>query len=194
MGKCIKRPGPYTFRIFASVSAGWGKYRLKMKVIQTITSFVSMSVIFLSITIPVISFLGFVKVFVVMSNSMSPMIKTGSLVLSRNEPVYKISDVVVFISPRTSQVLSHRVVSNKDGVIKTKGDANKDLDKWELGENAVIGKVILILPLFGYLVAFSKTLPGLFILIYLPALFLIVKEILQLLTVRNPAKRGDKLS
>lgn len=51
-------------------------------------------------------------------------------------------------------IITHRVISKyKNGeeyIFKTKGDANKDSDFFELTQNEVLGKVKFVIPYIGF--------------------------------------------
>ena len=91
---------------------------------------------------------------VVLSGSMEPTYKEGSIlyykkVLGKN---LKEGDVVTFISENGNYV-SHRIVSIKDNLITTKGDANNVEDAVKTPVENVQGRVAkLSLPFMGYYV------------------------------------------
>jgi len=72
---------------------------------------------------------GNFKVMTVLSGSMEPAIKTGSIVVIKPEKNYKIGDIITFYSNESSLSITHRIYDAK--IIKnevyyiTKGDANK---------------------------------------------------------------------
>ncbi len=91
----------------------------------------------------------------VMSNSMVPTFYKGDmLVLKGVSPdQIRVGDIVVFSPSDYSVPIVHRVVSiNPDGTITTKGDANPSSLPIErnIDPNKLHGKVILIIPYFGW--------------------------------------------
>ena len=108
-----------------------------------------------------------VRAFAVSSGSMSPAIKTGSLVFVRPSGEYAVGDVITF-SLKENVYTTHRVhgIQEEDGaaVYVTKGDANEGVDTDPVTEEQIEGRVVFTLPYLGYVVAFLRTLPG-FILI-----------------------------
>lgn len=126
--------------------------------------------------------IGGIKLLVVKSGSMEPTIKTGSLVIDKTESNYKIDDIVTFknrdkpTETTTHRIIGEEVISNIK-IFQTKGDANETPDSAKLLPDQIMGKVIFKLPLLGYVVAFSRTWPGVIILIIIPATIIIYDEI-----------------
>jgi len=122
-----------------------------------------------------------IKLFTVQSGSMEPAIKIGSLVFTKTESNYYKDDIITFFNtPTKKETITHRIykVLNKDGNLyyQTKGDANDSADNNAISSEMIVGKTILTIPYLGYPIAFSRTLPGLIILIIIPALLIIIEE------------------
>lgn len=129
--------------------------------------------------------LGGIRLLVVQSGSMEPTIKTGSLVITKAKDAYQIGDIITFRSSQNSQeTTTHRIVDEKyqisGKVFITQGDANDSPDSGQLTSERILGKTITDIPYFGYLVSFTRTLPGLIILIIIPATIIIYDEILKI--------------
>jgi signal peptidase len=149
------------------------------------------SVVFISLIILVylgtaksLPFLKDQQFFVVMSGSMEPKVPTGSLILVRRTPEQpKVGDVITFLTPRTKQFTTHRVLNvkveeqSKKVIFSTKGDANTDPDPWILTQEDVIGKMQFVVPLAGYIVHYAKTPQGFFVLAVIPGIIFIADEI-----------------
>lgn len=123
------------------------------------------------------------QLFTVQSGSMTPAIKKGSIVIVQPAAEYQPGEVITFIDPDTPKnSITHRLIEEKDDngrvTFVTKGDANEAPDNKEVRQDWVLGKVILTVPFLGFPVAFAKTLPGLIILIIVPAVVIIYSEIL----------------
>ena len=124
------------------------------------------------------------RVFSVNSGSMEPAVHLGSLVFVRPAAQYFEGDVITFADRNDPKsTTTHRILSvsrdedlNKT-TFETKGDANEDKDVSSITDNRVLGKVIFILPLLGYIVAFAKTQLGFTFLIVIPATLLIFNEL-----------------
>ena len=108
---------------------------------------------------------------------------TGDIILIRSQGSYQLNDVITF-SNAEGRIVTHRIVeqSKKDNSINfsTKGDANRSQDGDLITQSMIIGKVALVIPKLGYLVAFSKSLPGLIILALVPATLFILDELLKM--------------
>ena len=104
-----------------------------------------------------------IRPFVVMSSSMEPALKTGSLIFSKSVTggSLRVGEVVTFIRPdKSREFVTHRIVRIEENgstkVLTTKGDNNRDEDAWKLAEGGVVGKVSLIIPYLGYVLTFVK--------------------------------------
>lgn len=118
----------------------------------------------------------------VQTDSMKPILNPGDLVLVREQPIkeYQPGDIVTFINPNNPrQTITHRIIERADGlqrsIFTTKGDANAVADR-PISENLILGKQIGRLPLAGHLINFVRTLPGLMLVIWLPALLVTLYE------------------
>ena len=100
--------------------------------------------------------------YIVLSGSMEPEIKTGSVAyinshIKSNEIV--VGDIIGF-NTEDGQV-THRVVKiNSDGSFVTKGDNNKENDEATVPVDKVKGKTIFTIPVLGRIVAFIKSKQG----------------------------------
>jgi len=137
---------------------------------------------------------GNYKIFTVMSGSMEPTIKTGSLVIVKPQQGYKAGEIITFKNPRDLQnTITHRLVEvlKEDGVTYgvTKGDANKSADAQRITENLIIGRVKFVVPYLGYPISFARTLAGLIIFVIVPATIIIYDEILK---IKNELQKRKK--
>ncbi len=122
----------------------------------------------------------------VQTSSMVPYLQKGDLVTITHVPNSNLAvgDVVTFINPRNNKVtVTHRIVETPSVAnghkFITKGDANPIADTPIVPE-AILGEVNLSLPLAGYAVDFVRQPVGLLLLIYVPALFIIIDEFKRL--------------
>lgn len=112
---------------------------------------------------------------VVTSGSMGDAVPIGSLAVleHRDASEIKAGNVIVSRQSDISTEVLHRVVSvERDGsafVVRTKGDANAELDPEPYTLPSRVPVEVYSLPNLGYLVGFSKTPTGWFLLICLPA-------------------------
>ncbi len=142
---------------------------------------VTVALLGLAVTVPFgqTSILGdeFFKVLIVRSGSMEPTIPVGSLIVAQKQNQYGVGEIVTFKAG--GEFVTHRIVAHKAGQYTTQGDANASLDSPIL-PSSVIGKVSFALPYAGYVVNFVKTPLGFSLLIILPALFIVIQEILAI--------------
>lgn len=149
---------------------------LKILINSIVTLFVifGVFVIFSLVPLP-----GNLKIFSVQSGSMSPAIKTGSLIFVKPMQEYKLGDVITRHS-LDQKTVTHRIIYEEeiDGKIffETKGDANNAADGAKVAKEDIIGKKIWGIPLVGYLVSYAKTGPGIILIIIVPALIIIYDE------------------
>jgi signal peptidase I len=128
---------------------------------------------------------GGIKMYTVMSGSMTPSIPVGGLVVVKESNKYNLKDIITFTDiedPKFS--VTHRIIEIKDEDSNpkyyTKGDANNARDADEVTKDRISGKVILTIPYLGYPVSFAKTQNGFIALIVIPATLLIYGEILNI--------------
>ena len=119
-----------------------------------------------------------IKPAVVISGSMEPAIKTGSLILI-NEKDKDISkgDIIAFKTGGAS--VAHRVVQiEQDGYV-TKGDSNRTVDASLVAADKVEGTVFFKIPLAGYAVKWMSSTPGIIMLIGIAIVLLVLGYLLD---------------
>jgi len=116
------------------------------------------------------------------SNSMNPLIDTGSLIAVKSQPEYNVGDVISFYSKinNREEIITHRIVQIGGNVYVTKGDANQAIDRNIVTPRLVIGKVVAVIPSVGYFLNFVKSPLGALLLIIGPAGLIIVVEVLKM--------------
>jgi signal peptidase len=121
---------------------------------------------------------------VVISGSMEPALKTGSVVIVRPVDLLTIrqGDIVMFSSLDTKSLTTHRVVKIEHeprlGFI-TKGDANNNPDITPVLPDQIVGIVAFNIPYLGILAGFIKTPLGFILFFLIPAVVLLGREILN---------------
>lgn len=129
--------------------------------------------------------LGGVHLFLVQSGSMEPTIMTGDVIIVQPQTGYDVKDVITF-TDTTGRKTTHRIIDQTvGGEFITRGDANRVQDNSQVRAKDVVGKVILTLPRLGYLVVFSKSLPGLILFIFIPALLIIIEEVRKIVHAKK---------
>jgi len=94
------------------------------------------------------------------SGSMSPAIRTGAAVVYWPQESYEQDQIIVFNKPQSEDnlVTVHRIIEVLEPVeasqpysFKTMGDANPSEDFFPVAQPSIRGKVVLTIPLIGYL-------------------------------------------
>ena len=113
----------------------------------------------------------------VTSGSMEPAIKTGSIVMVKPAPDYKIGDIISFnLGKGERNLTTHRIVGEKEQGFITQGDANNVADANPVKKEQILGKVVLTVPYAAYAANFARSKFGLILLILIPALLIIGGE------------------
>lgn len=156
------------------------------------------------------------KALIVRSGSMQPSIKVGDLIVVNARTAlftpqsvkiakYKKGEIVAFSSEKNlsagrqgAKVLTtHRIVAAelKDNKIyyKTKGDANSSPDQNLVAEEKILGKSTFVLPSVGKLFAFAKNKNGFILMVVLPALLVIVHELVNIVREIKKLKIGSRI-
>ncbi len=119
------------------------------------------------------------KLLIVLSGSMEPQIKTGSLVITKSEKNYKVKDVVAFESSN-NDLVTHRIEGITNAGFVTKGDANNTTDPGEILNNQVKGKVIFTIPYLGRIANISKNPKGFIAVVIIPATIIVYEELVKI--------------
>ncbi len=92
------------------------------------------------------------RLFVIQTGSMAPTAPAGSVVLvTPARPT--VGDVVTVQRPGGALPLTHRIVGERAGQFQTKGDANQAPDPGLVAPGDILGKVEVIVPYLGYILA-----------------------------------------
>lgn len=128
--------------------------------------------------------------YVVRSGSMEPAIQVGSVVII--QPVkpshVEKDDIITFEDEEVSEEegsehtnrVTHRVVKirkNSEKLeFKTKGEANEDPDPGWVKEDQLVGKVMFSVPKLGYVLNWTGSKYGYFLLFLIPAALIVINE------------------
>lgn len=150
-------------------------------------------IVFLTIALMVvITFISNVEIkggyrsFLVQSGSMEPTIGIGDIIVIQKKSTYRKNDVITFRGEE-NHIVTHRIIEEKEINTKnkenrimfvTKGDANRSEDEGYVMTKDILGQVVFSIPKLGYLVTFSKSIPGLITMIIIPAALLVLGELL----------------
>src|SRR3989344_8837042 len=166
-------------------------------ILKWVNIFVSIGIFFIALGVlyATVPYFGN-QALVVRSGSMAPAIDAGSIVIVRpnkefispiaSTPLYNSGDIIAFRSKNDSKtIITHRIVGSqvKDNSVayKTKGDANDDVDGWVVNQKDIVGKSYLTVPMAGYILAFAKSDMGFPLLIILPAAFVVLLELFNII-------------
>ncbi len=133
------------------------------------------------------------KPLVVLSGSMEPTFKTGSIIYyyKVNEDELKEGDIITFKSELSDKMISHRIESIEDGLYETKGDANNVPDAVKIRFSNIKGKDAKVsIPYVGYYIRFVNE----HIIVVIMAVLILVSEFLlsNLVDFDNKKKSGSK--
>ena len=92
---------------------------------------------------------------VVLTGSMSGTIEPDDLIITHKQSDYMVGDVVMYQTDGTP--VTHRIVSESDKGYRTKGDANNTDDGTDIPKEAVVGKVVLVIPKIGAAIRLART-------------------------------------
>lgn len=153
------------------------------KVFKTIyyVFFGAIALVAVLLVVSVLPITGNYKVLTVLSGSMEPAIKMGSVVVVKPASDYKIGDVITF-GPysQTKPPTSHRIYDIKvvggQPVYITKGDANNAPDQREISKRDILGKILFNVPYVGYAVDTAKKPFGFMLIIVVPAVIVVYDE------------------
>lgn len=131
--------------------------------------------------VSVLPIAGNFKAMAVLSGSMEPAIKTGSIVVVKPANSYQVNQVITFTNPsRKSEPITHRIVDMEviEGNVLyiTQGDANNAPDQKKVRPREIIGKVLFDIPYLGYVVSAAQKPLGFMLIIIVPAVIIIYDE------------------
>ncbi|WP_144900851.1 signal peptidase I [Halobellus captivus] len=132
--------------------------------------------------------------FVVLSGSMEPAMSPGDAIIVREASADEIEerDIITYRTDSETPT-THRVIDviDEGGSVAyaTKGDANEDADPGRVEHEQVIGEVLFVIPLLGYVVRLVNTPVGFAALVIAPMLLFTLSELRAL--IRSTHARTD---
>ena len=135
------------------------------------------------------------RVDAVLSGSMEPELKTGSLIITRSIDAEEIEvgDIITFRSNAADEgMVTHRVIGighSSSLYFETKGDANEDPDPFTVPARSLVGKVTLHISYWGYFTLFLNTPLGFLLAVVIPGSILIA---LYIVTVWRAIAKNRK--
>ena len=121
----------------------------------------------------------------VLSGSMEPALKTGSIVFTDTEKTDpEVGDIITY--RLGSSYVTHRVVEKEGSRFVTRGDSNNGRDAALVDRSQIVGTAVFSVPILGYAAVFlqKKT-------VFCLLLLMIVQE-LVFLVVSKKGERGKK--
>ena len=133
---------------------------------------------------------------IVLTGSMEPKISAGDMIIVCAKEEYREREIIVYLSGRTA--VTHRVISkgvDEQGKLfyVTQGDAN-NTDDGEIPSEAVVGKVIAVLPGIGGLRKLLHTPLGFLAMTLTVAVLLVLPDAVERIRARlneRPKPDGD---
>lgn len=142
------------------------------------------------------------SVYTIVSGSMEPTIKVYDVIVNIRVDAkkdIKINDVITFTSTNATtagMTITHRVIGIKELDDKslcyvTRGDNNTSEDPSCVASKNVIGKVKAVIPGLGRIQFFLASKFGWLCLIVIPAVYIIIKDLLKLFKYSRKNKKDD---
>lgn len=133
--------------------------------------------------------------YTIISGSMEPNVHVYDVVVAtevRDLSKIKVNDIITFISSwdlNYGTTVTHRVVSiskteNGSYQFTTKGDSNQSADGAVVTQENLIGKVVMRIPQLGKLQFFLSTKMGWFIVVFIPAMIIIIMDMIKIFKLR----------
>lgn len=145
-----------------------------------------------------------ISIYTIISPSMAPNINVYDLIINKkikDPKEIQIGDIITFKSTSSltkGWTVTHRVVDVAivDGKYEyiTKGDANPTIDSDTAKQENLLGKVIMKIPMVGQIQLFLSTKMGWFILILLPALGVIIYDIMKIFKIIKTNKASTNIN
>lgn len=105
----------------------------------------------------------------VVSESMSPDIVRGDLIILKKAERYEVGDVITFYVEHRKEYITHRINRIEDGRIYTKGDANEAEDDYISSESDILGRQVSRISYVGHIIIFLRTIRGIIVCMVVPA-------------------------
>ena len=115
--------------------------------------------------------------YVVLSGSMEPALSPGDVVIVDASGPVGVGDIITYRTGDTVPT-THRVVGERDGGYETKGDANDNVDAGLVAPDAVVGRVVITIPLLGHVILWANTPVGYVSFVIVPLVLLGVSELI----------------
>ena len=132
-----------------------------MKILKAIVNIITTIIIVIGIIFIGLYIIG-IQPYVVLSGSMEPQVKTGSLSFINKHTKFeniKENDIIAFkMSDKT--MVTHRVIKKESDYLETKGDANETIDGIRTTKENYVGKSMFSIPKLGYFIRAIQSTRG----------------------------------
>ncbi|MCQ4635336.1 signal peptidase I [Anaerovorax odorimutans] len=157
------------------------------RILETILIFLAM---FIVLALGGMRLFGNMSPYIVLSGSMEPVVPAGSLCfVDKKSTEIEVGDIVAFSKGRLP--VAHRIIAEKDGVYRTKGDNNLTADTAPVKKAEIIGKTIFSIPKAGYAAAFLKSARGMVLTTILLAGFIATGRVLSKRKKHKEVRYGE---
>lgn len=166
-----------------------------MKIFLKILSWCAM-IVFVSLAVCLVGIRAFgYTPYSVISGSMEPVYRTGSLVFVKNVPYQSIKtgDAISFVLDKNLTVATHRVIDISDDgeYFYTKGDANSSPDPSPVYYKNIIGKATFSIPFLGY---FAMWISSMTVKICIASVILVLLVVSMLRKIHKYKTSADSTS
>ncbi len=158
-------------------------YKSTCRIIKAVMTIVLVATVGL---LACIFFMDGYSTYIVKSDSMKPVFKSGDMVVIGSPGLPFVKDISpdrIVSFERNNEMVTHRIVSIEGDTVYTKGDAQENVDPWSVSRFFDIkGCYIFHIPYIGLASTFLKTRLGWLVCVILPALGLvsfIIKDIVK---------------
>ena len=155
-------------------------------------------IIFLSLAVCLVGIRAFgYTPYAVISGSMEPTYRTGSLVFVKNVPVnsIKTGDAISFVIDKNLTAATHRVISISDDgeYFYTKGDANSSPDPSPVYYKNIIGRATFSIPLLGYFAVWISSMTVKICIATVIIIFLIISIIRKIHNYKSSSNNTSEI-
>lgn len=124
------------------------------------------------------------RAFIILSGSMEPAVKLGSIAVVAPAKTYFPGDIVSFTPGSDKKdIVTHRLIAidyfSKSETLNyfTAGDANKTSDNQRITDRQILGKVVFAAPYLGFIANSIKTPYGFILFVIVPATIIVYEEL-----------------
>ena len=89
-----------------------------------------------------------VRILIIKSNSMYPILKIKDIIIIKKSNTYNVNDIITY-NTENEVLITHRIVKSCEGGFITKGDNNNTEDLQKINFEEIEGKLVLVIPKLG---------------------------------------------